>query len=170
MRIHEVAVDWTDDLDSRVDIIATALADLRGMARVGLAARGRGTLSQLGRFAMVGVLSTAAYVLLYAALRGQLTAPVANAIALVVTAVGNTAANRRLTFGVRGSSGRLRHHLGGLVAFTTALGVTSAAVTVLGALNAGAGRALELAVLVGANLAATTLRFVILRRFLHSTA
>jgi glycosyltransferase involved in cell wall biosynthesis len=43
LRIHEVPVDWTDDPDSRVDILATALADLRGIARVwtGLA---RGTL------------------------------------------------------------------------------------------------------------------------------
>ena len=39
LRIHEVPVDWIDDLDSRVDIIATALADLRGMARLGPASR-----------------------------------------------------------------------------------------------------------------------------------
>ncbi len=37
MRIHEVAVDWTDDPDSRVDIVDTALADLRGVARLALA-------------------------------------------------------------------------------------------------------------------------------------
>jgi hypothetical protein len=35
LRIHEVPVDWVDDLDSRVDIVATAVADLRGMARLG---------------------------------------------------------------------------------------------------------------------------------------
>src|ERR1700755_3499779 len=34
LRIHEIPVDWIDDLDSRVDIVATALADLRGMARL----------------------------------------------------------------------------------------------------------------------------------------
>jgi glycosyltransferase involved in cell wall biosynthesis len=34
MRIHEVPVDWIDDPDSRVDIVATALADLRGIVRV----------------------------------------------------------------------------------------------------------------------------------------
>ena len=34
LRIHEVPVDWVDDPDSRVDIVATALADLRGVARV----------------------------------------------------------------------------------------------------------------------------------------
>ncbi|HEX4109380.1 MAG TPA: dolichyl-phosphate beta-glucosyltransferase [Solirubrobacteraceae bacterium] len=34
MRIHEVPVDWLEDLDSRVDIVSTALADLRGVARL----------------------------------------------------------------------------------------------------------------------------------------
>ena len=43
LRIHEVPVDWTDDTDSRVDIIDTALRDLHGMARVGLGLA-RGTI------------------------------------------------------------------------------------------------------------------------------
>jgi glycosyltransferase involved in cell wall biosynthesis len=43
LRIHEVPVDWTDDTDSRVDIIDTALRDLRGIARVGLGLT-RGTI------------------------------------------------------------------------------------------------------------------------------
>ena len=48
LRIHEVPVDWIDDLDSRVDIIATALADLRGMARLGAGfARGSIQVPQL---------------------------------------------------------------------------------------------------------------------------
>ncbi len=33
-RISEVPVDWIEDLDSRVDVVRTALDDLRGMARV----------------------------------------------------------------------------------------------------------------------------------------
>ena len=32
--IHEVPVDWVDDPDSRVDVAATARADLRGVRRV----------------------------------------------------------------------------------------------------------------------------------------
>ena len=54
LRIHEVPVDWVDDPDSRVDIVATALADLRGIWRVGRAL-GSGALpvaelrAQLGR-------------------------------------------------------------------------------------------------------------------------
>ena len=34
LRIHEVPVDWVDDPDSTVDIVATAAADLRGIARM----------------------------------------------------------------------------------------------------------------------------------------
>ncbi len=37
LRIHEVPVDWIDDPDSRVDIVPTALADLKGCWRVGRA-------------------------------------------------------------------------------------------------------------------------------------
>ena len=85
LRIHEIPVDWVDDLDSRVDIIATALADLRGMARLaaGFArgsiqvpqlrgpalARGGGRHAasrylpqQIARFTVIGVTSAIAYV------------------------------------------------------------------------------------------------------------
>ena len=34
LRIHEVPVDWVDDLDSRVEVVPTALADLRGVWRM----------------------------------------------------------------------------------------------------------------------------------------
>src|SRR5205823_7890407 len=33
-RVHEVPVDWTDDPDSRVAIVRTAIEDLRGVARL----------------------------------------------------------------------------------------------------------------------------------------
>ena len=35
LRIHEVPVDWIDDPDSRVNVVATALGDLRGIVRLG---------------------------------------------------------------------------------------------------------------------------------------
>ena len=44
LRIHEVPVDWTDDTDSRVDIIDTALRDLHGIIRVGIGLA-RGTIN-----------------------------------------------------------------------------------------------------------------------------
>jgi glycosyltransferase involved in cell wall biosynthesis len=59
LRIHEVPVDWVDDPDSRVDIVRTALDDLRGIARLG---------GELSRFALVGVASTVLYLLLFLAL------------------------------------------------------------------------------------------------------
>lgn len=34
LRIHEVPVDWVEDGDSRVEIVPTALADLRGVVRL----------------------------------------------------------------------------------------------------------------------------------------
>src|SRR6202451_3201916 len=90
LRIHEIPVDWIDDLDSRVDVVATALADLRGMVRLG-SGFARGTIKvpqlrgsalagpgggarraasgelrlQIASFAVVGLTSTIAYVLLY---------------------------------------------------------------------------------------------------------
>ena len=165
LRIHEVPVDWVDDPDSRVEIIPTAIADLKGVAR--LALRGR-TATQLLRFAGVGIVSTLAYVALYAALRTTMAAQLANAIALLITAVANTAANRRMTFDVRGRAGALRHQLQGIGIFAVALAVTSGSLAVLRATSAHPARIIELAVLVIANLLATALRFVGLRRVFRS--
>jgi putative flippase GtrA len=80
-----------------------------------------------------------------------------------VTAVGNTAANRRLTFAIRGRSGAVRHQLQGLLVFGLALALTSGALAALHALSPNPSRTLELGVLTSANLVATVLRFVLLR-------
>jgi putative flippase GtrA len=169
LRIHEVPVDWVDDPDSRVDIVATALADLRGVLRLvrdvraGRPAGAASFRAQVMRFAGIGVLSTLAYALLYLVLRPALAAQGANAVALLVTAIANTAANRRFTFAIRGAAHGLRHQLQGLTVFALALGLTSASLAVLHALDRNPAHATELAVLVLANLAATILRFALLR-------
>jgi putative flippase GtrA len=171
LRIHEVPVDWVDDPDSRVDVVATALADLRGVARLARdIARGRlpvnGTPSFNGqalRFAGIGAASTVAYLLLYVVLRGALDAQAANALALLATTVGNTAANRRLTFAVRGRHGAVRHQAQGLVLFGLALGITAGGLGLLHALDAGPSRIVEVGALVVANLVATVVRFVLMR-------
>jgi putative flippase GtrA len=188
LRIHEVPVDWIDDPDSRVDVVATAVADLKGMVRLGRALLtgdlpigqlrrqlGRHPLApptpgvpaglprQLASFAGIGVVSTLAYVLLFAVLRTVVAAQPANLVALLVTAVANTAANRRLTFGVTGRDGAGRHQLQGLAVFLLGLALTSGSLAALHAATTVPDRRLEIAVLVLANLAATVLRFLLLR-------
>jgi putative flippase GtrA len=164
LRIHEVPVDWVDDPDSRVDIVATALADLRGVMRlVGRRHTRSRFAGQVARFLVVGVLSTVAYGLLYLLLREALPAQSANALALLLTAVANTAANRRFTFAISGTAHRLRHQLRGLAVFMLALAITASSLVVLHALDPRPSRAFELAVLVAANLVATILRFALFR-------
>jgi putative flippase GtrA len=179
LRIHEVPVDWTDDPDSRVDIVATALADLRGVARVArnlatgrvpLAAIGGdrasgGLLPQAVRFAGVGVVSTIAYLLLYVALRGGMSAQLANITALLVTTLVNTAVNRRFTFAVRGRRRAIQHQIQAMAVFGAAIALTSGALAALSALVVHPPRVLEVFVLVVANLITTVLRFVLLRNW-----
>jgi putative flippase GtrA len=193
LRIAEVPVDWIDDPDSRVDVLATAVADLRGVARVGRAlVRGelpvRELRQQFGRdpivadvpgvspsfarqavrFGGIGVLSTLAYLALFLLFRAPLGAQAANLVSLLVTAVANTAANRRFTFGVRGG-GAARHQLQGLVVFVLGLIVTSGSLFALSTFDTHPGRVLELSALIGANLLATLLRFVLMREWVFSS-
>ena len=257
LRIHEVPVDWVDDPDSRVDIVPTAIADLRGIARLAralatgtlplpdlrrqlarpplappatpattvlstvdhlsvdgtgfsapppladevarpgqaspaLVAAGAvtparavravgavraaqshatpevagvpaGLPRQLVRFVAIGVVSTLAYVVLYSLLRLGMDAQLANMLALLATAIANTAANRRVTFGITGRRHAARHQLQGLIVFGLGLALTSGSLAVLHAVSATPPTTVELSVLVVANLAATVLRFVLLR-------
>jgi glycosyltransferase involved in cell wall biosynthesis len=53
LRIHEVPVDWVEDLDSRVELVPTIAADLRGLWRVRRAyLRGAGHLNAMPRHVM----------------------------------------------------------------------------------------------------------------------
>ena len=190
LRIHEVPVDWVDDPDSRVDIVTTAsttCAASRGSAARSPPARCRSAscARQLGREPLrrpsPGVPPTLLGQLVplrgdrrrqHARLprcstslcRGTLGAQGANFARAAVTAVANTAANRRLTFGVRGRAARRAHQLQGLVVFALGLGADQR--------RAGAARArvdphparsAELAVLVAANARPPLLRFVLFR-------
>jgi len=194
LRIHEVPVDWVDDPDSRVYIVSTAVADLKGIARLsrGFASGGipiaelrarlgrapleqprpgvpAGLLTQLVRFGAVGVASTLAYLALFLLLRGGIGAQSANLVALLVTAIANTAANRRFTFGVRGGAGAARHQFEGLIVFGLGLGLTSASLVLIGQVAAPGGHA-EIAAVVLANLVATVLRFLLFRNWVFRPA
>jgi putative flippase GtrA len=125
---------------------------------------------EVASFAVIGLISTAAYAALYLGLRSFTGPLAANALALVLTAVGNTAANRRLTFGVRGRASMVRDQVGGLVALGVALALTTVSVNLLAIFAPGAGRLVELAVLVAANALATVVRFVLLRTWIAGDA
>jgi putative flippase GtrA len=161
LRIHEVPVDWVDDPDSRVDLVGTAVGDLRGVARL-LAS------SHVVRFAAIGVVSTLAYALIYLALRGASSPAAANAIALAVTAVANTQANRRWTFGLRGRERLARQHAAGAIVFLLTLAVSSGALFLLHTLDPRASRVVELAVLIAAGVTATVTRYLGLRFWVFS--
>jgi glycosyltransferase involved in cell wall biosynthesis len=183
LRIHEVPVDWVDDPDSRVDIVATATADLKGIARLlkgfatgaipirqiadqlgnRRAAPPRNLMRQVVRFGAIGVASTVAYLIIFSALYGALGAQWANLIALLSTAIANTAANRRFTFGIRGRAHTVRHHGEALLVFALALTLTSGSLAGVHALIAPTPGWLELVVVIVANLTATALRFTLLR-------
>jgi putative flippase GtrA len=123
----------------------------------------RAAAGPVARFVAIGILSTLAHALLFLILRGALAAGAANALALALTAVANTAANRRFTFGVRGREAAVRHQLQGLAVFALALAMTSGALALTHAIDPHAARAVEVAVLVGANLCATVMRYLALR-------
>lgn len=184
LRIHEVPVDWVDDPDSRVDVTHTALEDLRGIRRmVRRFAAGEGGLppgaltaalplvepalaGQAIRFAGVGMASTALFALLFLVLAAAAgVGPIAaDVVALVVSAVANTVANRRLTFAQRGRPGRARHYRAALAVALLPLLLTVAALVVAG--WAGVDSPLgDLAVLTVVNAAAAVGRFLLLRRW-----
>ena len=192
LRIHEVAVDWVDDPDSRVDIVATALEDLRGVARVlrriasghfavevpgAVFMRSADTepsdarlARQLGRFAVVGAITTVLHLAGFAALRGALGNQGANALALTGATVVNTALNRRFTFGHGGRARAVRDQVEAGLVFLAGLGLTAGALGGLDAAWPTAPGALALGALLFANALTTLARFLALRAWVFNPA
>jgi glycosyltransferase involved in cell wall biosynthesis len=194
LRVHEVPVDWIEDVDSRVDVISTAWNDVRGLFRlVRSKASGQARIDELPRraepraahpdavlgrrendfawqvlsFAVVGGLSTVANLMLYAVLRQWWPLLAANLGALILTTLLNTEANRRFTFpSTRTLARRARVHGQGLIVFAVYYLFTSAALLVLHACAATPSRLLELSVLLGSSALGTAGRFVLLRRWI----
>jgi putative flippase GtrA len=182
-RIHEVPVDWVDDPDSRVDVVSTATADLRGVWRMlgrivtgrasvssppgrrGLRAGGEDDLSgQLARFASVGMVSTVVFAALVALLAGPLGLLLADLVALGVCSLANAAANRRLTFSMQGRAGRGRQYAASLVLAVLPVGSTLVALGGVAALGIHA-LAAQVAILAASSATAAVARFVALRRW-----
>ncbi|MCR6489215.1 bifunctional glycosyltransferase family 2/GtrA family protein [Amycolatopsis sp. OK19-0408] len=189
LRVHEVPVDWVEDTDSRVDVAKTALDDIRGLVRVArakaagtarvpdlprrpapraahpdavLGAPSGGRLWEVLSFAAIGVISTVANLVLYGLFRLWWPVLVANLVALVVTTLFNTEANRRFTF-AGASVPRRKAHLQGFMVFGLYYAFTSAALLALHGFDPAPGRALELTVLFASSVLGTAGRFVLLR-------
>lgn len=186
LRVAEVPVDWTDDPRSSVALARTAADDLAGIWRIGTSlvagripverirrelgrtepARKRSNtlFGQLVRFGAIGVVSTLAYLAIFLLLRQVTGAQAANFTALLLTAIGNTAANRLFTFGIRGRQGIVTHHVQGLLVFGIGLALTSGALLLVHR-GAAPGSTVEVTAVVLANLLATLVRFVLFRHW-----
>jgi putative flippase GtrA len=178
LRVSEVPVDWVDDLDSRVDVVSTALADLRGIWRLAKpAARAKvrrqredtfsqATANQLFSFAGVGLLSTLSYLFLFATTRPALGPLGSNLVALAVCTVVNTAMHRALAeraqLDQRHASGRPRFAAAAAGLFAISAVVTTAALVICG-LIAGSSLTAELLSVTLANGLAAIVRFAVLR-------
>jgi putative flippase GtrA len=207
LRIHEVPVHWVDDTDSRVDVIPTALMDLRGVWRLlGPAARrrveqrtiwpppaaeptrgvtpGSGRAwrrrersgaerdvfaDELLRFAGVGAVSTLIYVGLFAALRPDLGSFSANAVAIGLCSLGNTAVHRGLVGAARHRLRGWRRWAGASGLLAVSLGFTTLALAVTRVSGLGS-LVPELIALTIANLVAAVIRFGILRTWVFRPA
>jgi putative flippase GtrA len=117
---------------------------------------------QVASFGLIGLASTAVTVGLYALMRSWWPPLLANLVALVLTNLLNTEANRRLTFaGTGGSTHRI--HLQSLLLFALYYALTSVALLTLEAIVAQPTRWQEVAVLLAASLVGTAARFLLLR-------
>jgi putative flippase GtrA len=173
MRIGEVPVDWVDDPDSRVHIVSTALDDLRGVRRLlfrrpkNIPRRRQSDVpaDQLLRFAGVGLLSTLGYLFLFAAWRPMLGPLGANAVAMAIATLFNTAVHRELS---QTRDGHLRR--GRMILVVASLYAISVALTTLALLLAGLiapGAILpEVVGITAANAVAAIFRFTVLRAWI----
>jgi glycosyltransferase involved in cell wall biosynthesis len=169
LRIHEVPVDWVDDVDSRVHVVSTALGDLKGTARMAVRfARGRGRVdlgpearlplaNDFGRrfvsFSLIGAASTAVSLALFLAMHVAIGPIGANIVASTTTFVANAWANARYT------EHRARPRWARSVAFYLgSLVSTSAALVLVGAVTTNLG--VQVAVLIVTWSMAAVVRFV----------
>ncbi|RNI20690.1 GtrA family protein [Flexivirga caeni] len=120
---------------------------------------------QVSSFAVIGVASTLANVVLFYLFNHLMNTQVANALALVLTTIVNTAANRRYTFGVRSREGAARAQLQGLVLWLVMWGATALALWLLSLADPHASHLLQSAVQLAGNVVATIIRFVMLRKW-----
>jgi putative flippase GtrA len=133
-------------------------------------ALGSARFRELAVFALIGVASTVLNLGLFVLLRSFLAAQVANAVALLLATVANTAANRRLTFGVTGREGAVRQQIQGLIVFALTLGLSAGALALLHGVSSNPARWVETAVIAVATLVATVVKYLGMRYWMFSGA
>jgi putative flippase GtrA len=196
LRIHEVPVDWIEDVDSRVKVARTARNDLAGLVRVARAMfSGRALadlpplpqltpthpdavlpephgekLARLLAFMAVGVVSTIVTTVLYVLLRNFWAPWIANLVALAITVIRNTEANRRWTFNRRPAGPRGRRHAKAGLLFALYYGFTTVVVTAFVEALPNAGKAVEALVLAVSYGVMAILRFAALDRWVFPRA
>ncbi len=136
------------------------------LAASGAAGVRPGLRGQLTRFALIGAGSTALNLSVLAVLTAPLGAQPANLVGLVVSTVGNTAANRAWTFQVRGRQRLARQHLQALVVFAFTWACSSAALALLAASWPHASTLTTVAVVAAANAVSTVARFTAMRSWI----
>lgn len=125
---------------------------------------------QLLRFTAVGVVCTAVSLALYAFLRPWIGPQPANAAALAITSLMNTALNRRLTFKITGRRRMKRDHLSGLAVILAALLITGGSLAVLHWVRPDASVGEELWTTTLSGFIATAVRFTLLRHWIFRRA
>ncbi len=125
---------------------------------------------QLIRFTGVGIICTVTSLALYALFRPWLGPQPANAAALIITSLMNTALNRRLTFKISGNRKRARDHLNGLIVIGVALVITGGSLGVLHALRPEATLEEDLWTTTLSGFVATAVRFTMLRHWIFRRA
>lgn len=125
---------------------------------------------QLIRFTGVGIICTVTSLALYALFRPWIGPQPANAAALVITSLMNTALNRRLTFKISGNRKRARDHLNGLIVIAVALVITGGSLGVLHALRPEATLEEDLWTTTLSGFVATAVRFTMLRHWIFRRA
>ena len=184
LRTHEFSADWTDDPDSSVDVVATALEDVKGMVRmrrellrdelpvdqiaanVGRRPALPNTGTQILHFVDVGIVCTIVYSLAFLLLGHLMPVAVGNLLALLVSAVLNTALNRRYSFGAQNPRHMLSHHAKGIAVFALCWLFTSTAIW----LTAGQPTIWVLVAVTGANVFATVVRFALAKVWVFTDA
>lgn len=183
LRIHEVPVDWIDDPDSRVRVVATALADLKGVWRMSRqflhgggfvhgggiveTERPRGLREDFTRFASVGTASTVAWAALTAGLRPVTGLLLANIVALSVCASANLGVHRLLNVRAPRRPDRDLSFVA-LGSFAAAVGATTLALMAAGTFTSLL--VVELAAALAAGAVVSVARFVVLRALLVARA